>query len=169
MVHCTVCKFDSINKEPFGDVSVDIMQHNTLVGALNGFFSPQRLESESAYDCARCFTAVRAYRHSNLSRVSKILSVQLKRFGNNMEKISKHIQFDEYLTVPVGNEFKRARLLAVIVHSGERIDSGHYYAYTRINDNWFLNNDTHVTNVSCSQVANDQAYILMFHFLNHLT
>ncbi len=52
-------------------------------------------------------------------------------------------------------------LYAVIVQQGT-LDSGHYFAYVRQGNLWFLCNDANITHVSPQDVQSAEAYILFY-------
>eukprot|EP01034_Spumella_vulgaris_P025176 gene25176-31605_t len=54
------------------------------------------------------------------------------------------------------------RLCSVVVHSGRSPHSGHYVAYVRRNDSWFLVDDLHVRRVTLEEVQRQRAYILFY-------
>ena len=53
-------------------------------------------------------------------------------------------------------------LYGVIVHHGVCSDKGHYYAYVKHKDQWFLLDDTRVEMVSEQKVFDQQAYLLFY-------
>ncbi|KZZ97047.1 Ubiquitin carboxyl-terminal hydrolase family protein [Ascosphaera apis ARSEF 7405] len=53
-------------------------------------------------------------------------------------------------------------LSSAIVHTGTTVDSGHYYAYCRQGEQWFLFNDDKVLQVSIADVLNANAYLLFY-------
>ncbi len=44
------------------------------------------------------------------------------------------------------------KLYAVLVHEGEKAESGHYYAYIRLKDSWYKFNDEEVTTATQNEV-----------------
>lgn len=66
-------------------------------------------------------------------------------------------------------------LFSVIIHIGDKVQTGHYRAYTRKNeDNWYLCDDHHVQEIPENTLKNDLAkkdpqntpYILLYHRVN---
>lgn len=88
-----------------------------------------------------------------IASVGPVLMIQLKRFQFNFEtEINQKIldRFEYPDTLPLGillklPEVPAYRLYAVLVHSGERASSGHYYAYIKIQEKWYKFNDEKVT------------------------
>ena len=54
------------------------------------------------------------------------------------------------------------RLTGVIIHRGETIAYGHYYAYVLVDGKWFMANDTIVTEVCWETVRTEEAYLLFY-------
>lgn len=102
---------------------------------------------------------------------------QLKRFsyardGGGCRKLSHLVEFPDRLDMqPYVQEQEQGcytaealqyRLNAVIVHIGRTPDSGHYAAYVRHRNEWFLVNDDQVQAVSLAEVQSQAAYILLY-------
>ena len=102
---------------------------------------------------------------------------QLKRFsyardGGGCRKLSHLVEFPDRLDMqPYVQEQEQGcytaealqyRLSAVIVHIGRTPDSGHYAAYVRHRNEWFLVNDDQVQAVSLAEVQSQAAYILLY-------
>jgi ubiquitin carboxyl-terminal hydrolase 22/27/51 len=52
-------------------------------------------------------------------------------------------------------------LASAVVHRG-KLDAGHYYAYCRQGDQWFLFNDDQVTTATEADVLSADAYLLFY-------
>lgn len=92
-----------------------------------------------------------------------------------MQKVNRTVHFTETLDLTQflaqSKQKQQAeckyRLFAAIVHSGNKLSSGHYYAYVRAADgNWYEANDKCVTPVTLDQVLNDHPYVLFYQCLN---
>jgi ubiquitin C-terminal hydrolase len=53
-------------------------------------------------------------------------------------------------------------LYAVIVHYGPTVFGGHYICFVKVDDVWYLFDDTKVTEVSPSVVLSQNAYMLFY-------
>lgn len=53
-------------------------------------------------------------------------------------------------------------LYATIVHLGSGPSSGHYVAYAKASDRWFVLNDTYTSLTSAEEIARQHVYILFY-------
>uniref|UniRef100_A0A0E0RAZ9 USP domain-containing protein n=1 Tax=Oryza rufipogon TaxID=4529 RepID=A0A0E0RAZ9_ORYRU len=124
-----------------------------------------------------------------INKAPPVLTIQLKRFefvhDDGSGKIEEHVIFQETLDITkymdtryLDNEYKYC-LVAVIVHGGQKLDGGHYFAYVRASrtggqkressdtHSWFLANDEKVEEVLFENVLKCEAYILFYERVPH--
>lgn len=53
-------------------------------------------------------------------------------------------------------------LIAVAVHMGQSISSGHYIAYVKRNGSWYCCNDSNVSECSEKDAMSSNAYLLFY-------
>ncbi|KAJ5606460.1 hypothetical protein N7510_009241 [Penicillium lagena] len=149
----------------------------TLTGCLESFTAVEDLNADAAYHCEKCGnTPQRASKRLQVHKLPIILCMQLKRYEHisnsaNSEKMECHIDFPVSLnmypyTVKDKERVDTSRyiydLSTVVVHQGT-MDSGHYYAYTRLpGDKWVLMDDNKVSVASVSDVLRQDAYLLFY-------
>ncbi|KAI5310168.1 hypothetical protein KEM55_000955 [Ascosphaera atra] len=145
-------------------------QTRTLTGCLDSFTAQERL----TYSCSRCGgVPQQATKQLQIGRLPFILCMQLKRFERTpttTEKMQGKIDFPlslnmvAYTTRPHSHNSAQYMydLSSAIVHTGTTVDSGHYYAYCRQGEQWFLFNDDKVLQVSVADVLNANAYLLFY-------
>jgi hypothetical protein len=137
-----------IVEEVHADLSLPIAGHDTLAAAIDGYFTTGGGTSD-----------VPTFR---LLTFPRILQIQLMRFDSlpPYAKDAKDIAFDEQLVLR-GKHFTdesltvHYRLYAVVVHSGQTRQSGHYYSFVRpnINGQWWRFNDSDVSKTTFNQIT----------------
>jgi ubiquitin C-terminal hydrolase len=70
---------------------------------------------------------------------NQFVVLQLNRFNNGREKITTPVIPSQTIRLNEGSA--ELQLNNIIVHVGDTIKSGHYVAYFKCNDNWYLYND----------------------------
>ena len=103
-----------------------------------------------------------------IGEAPNVLSVYLKRFrgqGMGWEKAGHHVKFAEginlrlFMQEPTHAMYK---LCAVIVHDGQTLERGHYYAYVRRGTTWYMASDEKIRKVSVAEVKKAVAVMLFF-------
>lgn len=96
------------------------------------------------------------------------IAICLGRFDDQRRKVRKNIQLDE-IEIAVskengGKDEKTFVPTAFILHNGSSINGGHYTAYVKEANGWFLYDDSHKTPVTDDElkVAKQQAYIIKY-------
>ncbi|KAK3809127.1 MAG: hypothetical protein J3Q66DRAFT_66589 [Benniella sp.] len=186
-VHCNHCGTISSNKESFYDLSIPIPRAGVadLQAVADIFPSTEELSDANKYYCDHCQSLQDAKRCSMLERLPKYLLLSLNRFEYDTQR-SRRIKIDTPITLATsikmriqeGHEAKDYNLYAVVIHTGESANCGHYYAYAKDSEDpgteqdkipWLLYNDTSVTTSSFEAMqqtlARDRAdtpYMLFF-------
>ncbi|KAJ5779765.1 Peptidase C19 ubiquitin carboxyl-terminal hydrolase 2 [Penicillium paradoxum] len=189
-VMCHKCGQTTNTHDPMADLSLDVqLQHKkrklgrssssttgTLIGCLDSFTAAEDLHADAAYHCEKCGnTPQRASKRLQIRKLPVMLCMQLKRYehsSNSSEKMNGHIDFPLSVnmlpytvkkdSLPVDMSQYMYDLTAVIVHQGT-MDSGHYFAYTRLeNDTWVLMDDNRVTVAGVAEVLRQDAYLLFY-------
>lgn len=136
---CNVtCKHVIDKIDPIQDLQISIGEKSkTLIGLLNTYFSEEFLTD---YKCDKCTKTQGIKRQFSLpvKSLPKHLCIQLKR-GILNKKISTPIEIPlEFMLY--GTEYS---IKSFIVHEGNSLFSGHYYAYVKDSSGaWYCYNDT---------------------------
>lgn len=180
-VKCGSCGHESVTHQDFYDLPVTFSSKEmkktgsyTLKRAIKDFFSPERIRSDenSGYTCEKCKQRSNAIKQSRIEHAPEYLTVHMKRFkysGRSGQKVKEAmtypVQFDidEYTV----NEDRpvRYKLMAVIVHEGRSLSSGHYIAYCRQpnGETWAEYDDEMIRKVSEKTVlSQESAYMLVY-------
>ncbi|KAH0743084.1 hypothetical protein KY290_031077 [Solanum tuberosum] len=127
MLQCCNCCYLSVTHEPLIDLSLEIVDVDSVPEALESFTKIEKIE----FSCEICKTRGPFEKQLLIDRAPSVATLCLKRFKND--------GFD------VQEEEMKYDLYAVIVHSGFSISSGHYYSFIRCNPNeWYKFNDEQV-------------------------
>jgi ubiquitin C-terminal hydrolase len=138
-----------------------------------------RFEGENQYDCDTCKAKQDASWSVSLQRRPQSILISLRRTLWNVEKglhkDSRNVKFpieldcsglldlDKGRTSP-DEDFEGChyKLNSVVSHSGSSPFVGHYISWCRVDDKWFLFNDSSVTESNEADVLAAQAFILLY-------
>ncbi|TMX05020.1 hypothetical protein EJD97_003463 [Solanum chilense] len=169
MLRCFNCCHLSVTPEPLIDLSLEIVDVDSVPKALESFTKIENIEFSSE----KCKTQGPFEKQLLIDRAPSIATLCLKRFindGFDVQKVDKHVSFPLELDMFHYTNMKelvleemKYDLCAVIVHSGFSISSGHYYSFIRCNPNeWYKFDDEQVHWVHEDRVLEEQAYILFY-------
>lgn len=173
-VTCQTCRHASITRDRYMDISLDIYQDDVidLVGALEKFIETEILDEDNKVYCSKCKIKRVVSKGLRLATAPTILVCHLKRFAFDMyggtTRLGKYIKYPYQLEI--GEFMSRVNrgnpppyvLVGVLVHSGDRCDSGHYLAYVKSGNDWYKANDSIITNVDLKTVLSQNAYVLLY-------
>ncbi|KAI5181951.1 ubiquitin carboxyl-terminal hydrolase 22/27/51 [Nematocida sp. AWRm80] len=154
-ISCGTCQYKEESDEIFVSISMDL-QDNTIEQALDRHFQKESIQINKKCNCI----SPEYFKQVHLKTLPQVLCLHLKRYqlkNRTVTKIEKVLEYKEKLNL---NNVSYI-LSSIIVHSGE-IDSGHYMAYTRRNNQWYLTNDEELGRVSKVDILNKPAYILFY-------
>ena len=144
-----------------------------LVGKLSSleqmmldFFRSQPVEG---WKCGKCGSVDSGMENSCLYRTHPLMVLQLMRFDERSAKINVPVAFRGEMSVrpflhpsvveKVATDYD---LYGVVVHFGNHLSLGHYVAFVRDRDRWFLCDDRNITEVSPGVVFGQMAYLLFY-------
>ncbi|XP_061335909.1 ubiquitin carboxyl-terminal hydrolase 36-like [Pezoporus flaviventris] len=167
-VECLSCKRASDTYDPFLDLALEIWQAEDLCEALEQLVKPDLLGGKNCYLCAGCNSRVSATKRFSIHRAPNVLTLSLKRFTYDGEKITKAVPYPEFLNIrPYMSENEGDPVLyglyAVLVHSGYSCHAGHYYCYVKAsNGQWYKMNDSVVSHSNIQEALKQEAYLLFY-------
>uniref|UniRef100_A0A3Q3B725 Ubiquitin carboxyl-terminal hydrolase n=1 Tax=Kryptolebias marmoratus TaxID=37003 RepID=A0A3Q3B725_KRYMA len=187
-VNCLICGTESRKFDPFLDLSLDIPSQFrqkrskdqepgptcTLRDCLRSFTDLEELDETELYYCHKCKKRQKSTKKFWIQKLPKVLCLHLKRFHWTAFLRNK---VDTYVEFPLKDLDMRGYLLepenslpgsclydlvAVVVHHGSGVGSGHYTAYGSHEGRWYHFNDSTVTLTSEDTVRKAKAYILFY-------
>ncbi|EDL44064.1 ubiquitin carboxyl-terminal hydrolase 2, putative [Plasmodium vivax] len=167
---------------------VDLEERYGIDTCLKLFSEEEHLDENNTWYCGNCKLHVQAYKKLDLFRMPIILILHLKRFNNTNRwlrtKIDSYVYYphkeNEYLNMTpyiLEDGLKHMmqmdphysplyELIGVNCHTGG-LCGGHYFAYVKLNGQWYNFNDTFVTTIDESQVNTKNAYLLFYQLHTH--
>ncbi|CAH9101312.1 unnamed protein product [Cuscuta epithymum] len=172
-LQCFNCGHCSKTHEPLVDMSLEIRDVDSLPMALDSFTKIEKIEDPmTKFTCEKCKLQVLIEKQLLLDETPLVATFHLKRFKNDgfrVEKIDKHIMFPlELDLLPYVDRQKKPaeskyNLVAVLVHIGLSLHSGHYYCFIHASPNeWYMFDDSKVIQVQEDLVMSQAAYVLFY-------
>uniref|UniRef100_A0A4W6DGX5 Ubiquitin carboxyl-terminal hydrolase n=1 Tax=Lates calcarifer TaxID=8187 RepID=A0A4W6DGX5_LATCA len=187
-VNCLICGTESRKFDPFLDLSLDIPSQFrqkrskdqepgptcTLRDCLRSFTDLEELDETELYYCHKCKKRQKSTKKFWIQKLPRVLCLHLKRFHWTAFLRNK---VDTYVEFPLKSLDMRGYLLepenslpgsclydlvAVVVHHGSGVGSGHYTAYGSHDGRWYHFNDSTVTLTNEDTVRKAKAYILFY-------
>jgi hypothetical protein len=148
-IRCVNVPMESSREEEFSDIQLDVTGCADIYASLKKYVEKERLEGENQYDAGPQFGKQDAEKGSSFLKFPPVLTIQLKRFDfdlNRMCFVKVHDEYkfpavldlSEYVDKEEGNGGGDGGpdtylLHSVLVHRGD-VGGGHYYAYIRPNN-----------------------------------
>lgn len=149
-----------------------------LIDCVKTLRNTGRFTGVNKFDCETCKEKKDASWNVTLQRRPQSLLISFRRTLWTIEKgvhkdsrqVSFPLELDASEILDVGNEkspdhdFESCHynLTSVVSHSGSTPFVGHYIAYARNEDSWYLFNDSSVTSVQEAEVLEAEAFILLY-------
>ncbi|XP_056271657.1 ubiquitin carboxyl-terminal hydrolase 3 isoform X2 [Pseudoliparis swirei] len=187
-VNCLICGTESRKFDPFLDLSLDIPSQFrqkrskdqepgptcTLRDCLRSFTDLEELDETELYYCHKCKKRQKSTKKFWIQKLPKVLCLHLKRFHWTAflrNKVDTYVEFPQkgldmrhYLLEPENSlpDSCLYDLVAVVVHHGSGVGSGHYTAYGSHESQWYHFNDSTVSLTNEDIVRKAKAYILFY-------
>uniref|UniRef100_A0A8C9ZFI3 Ubiquitin carboxyl-terminal hydrolase n=1 Tax=Sander lucioperca TaxID=283035 RepID=A0A8C9ZFI3_SANLU len=187
-INCLICGTESRKFDPFLDLSLDIPSQFrqkrskdqepgptcTLRDCVRSFTDLEELDETELYYCHKCKKRQKSTKKFWIQKLPKVLCLHLKRFHWTAflrNKVDTYVEFPlkgmdmrGYLLEPDNSlpESCLYDLVAVVVHHGSGVGSGHYTAYGSHEGRWYHFNDSTVTLTNEDTVRKAKAYILFY-------
>ena len=141
-------------------------EFETIYDLLTDYTDMEVLDSDNTWKCDRCLKNVNPEKKIIFWNCSEYLIIQIKRYGNNLKKIDRHIEFPTSLKMNrfcmnYNEDNMTYKLCAMSVQSGS-LNGGHYYAICNTNEGWKVFNDSSVSDISESDMMKQKPYCLFY-------
>ncbi|XP_050299673.1 ubiquitin carboxyl-terminal hydrolase 22 [Anthonomus grandis grandis] len=181
-VVCQICNGVSTTTDPTMDFALDLGSVTeggrspcSLIDCLESFTKAEHLGREKIM-CENCGSKQESTKQLTIKTLPIVATFHLKRFSHSDAgiKISTAISFPEMIDMtPFMSKRKKEKpfpsdnrysLFAVVNHSGDSANEGHYIAFVRQHlDYWYKCNDEVLTPVKLKDVLSSEGYILFYH------
>lgn len=167
----TFCKNEECNNvvgrfESFFSLSLPITNEKTFDSSMKELSSCEKLDEKNKWLCDKCNTKTCADRKITLYCCSEFLIITYKRYnyvnGNitkNGSKIKSPLIFNAKDYFKDNTEDCFYELVGFVNHIGNAM-SGHYFCCRKINNNWYLFDDSRVHKIE--KFNTDDSYYLLY-------
>lgn len=161
---CMICGYVSKKNEPNTELIVNIpfgVQNVTLEQCIKSNFNSEHLKGDNCWNCPKCNKKVETLKSERLTIMPNILIVVLNRFKRTLRKDTTLINIPLDTLLLENKHYYQC--IGIISHLGSTRNHGHYIAYCRINNEWYLMNDNNVFKWNPNKrIISDDAYILVY-------
>ncbi len=173
---CKNCKYQSFSFQKFLDIPLLFNNTNNLSyfdyikieELIKNNFNNEEILFDFPCENPNCKKKTYHLKETKLCHLPKILILSLQRMRKLRNKINSKVYFDENLNLNnyidyeiCNNQNCQYQLFAIANHKGS-IDFGHYFAYIKINGNWFEFNDNNPVTTCYIENPSSNAYILFY-------
>ena len=162
----------SLIPEPFSTLSLPIPTSSekvTIFDCLDEYCKKERMEGDCAWFNEKTGEKQSVNKNLVFWSLPKILMIDLKRFTNNLRKITKliytpldDVNFSKYVKGYNGDSYVYD-LYAICNHTGG-IGGGHYFAHIKnANGKWYSFNDSNINELTNpNEIVTNKAYCLFY-------
>lgn len=165
---CTQCDYATVNFDPTMVLSLEIPEDaSTLSDCLDSYTKKITLDCDNSWKCDKCKQKVEPDKKIILWKSSDTLIILLKRYTKlikNNTFIEFPLQLDiSHYSLNYGSKGTLYRLSGISIQSGS-LGGGHYYAmcYNELDKKWRTYNDTHVSEITESELLQQKPYCLFY-------
>jgi ubiquitin carboxyl-terminal hydrolase 8 len=175
------CCYSSEKFDPFYSLTLTIQDNETkkifsnLEDCLNNYMETEILDEENQWYCEKCKKKSRAEKKTVIWKTASHIIFHFKRFmtvktvmGYMTMKDSHNVNFPFELDLSEYTEFetneKRTFHLCFVANHVGSLQSGHYFCYRKIENDWFCFNDKQVSKIEKERVVTPNAYYLIYQY-----
>ena len=165
-VTCNACFSTNVREDLCKILQLPVT--SSVQESVDSFLKAEDMHGSNRYFCNSCSSLQPALMEHEFSGIGSCLIIQLKRFvqlGDSVSKDIKSVKCNNQIKIPVVIDsdiisHKNFKLIASINHSGS-LERGHYTALINLSSSWFHCNDAAVIK-SNQTVPADLCYILFY-------
>ena len=122
-----------------------------------------------------CRNGTDAMQKALFTNAPPLLCLQLMRFGGGERKPHQSVEYKEELFYPLFEVIKgdvtsctdiKYQLIAVVVHKGASLSSGHYMSFVKRGGTWYSADDHNVVPTTTLAATSQQAYLVFYEKCN---
>jgi ubiquitin C-terminal hydrolase len=155
---CNSCNNEIQVPDRANVLSLPMSNYDSLLDLISAYQRPQ--ETTNTRHCSNCHHSSYFLVAPTISSFPQLLIINLGRFTERGEKISKYIPCPLVLTP--GSPHASYNLLGVVNHHGTRAQ-GHYTAVSKVENSWYHFNDKTVTEVNGEEIISEDTSILFYY------
>ena len=140
-------------------VEKNLQIESNLEDCFKLFLHSEKLEDPLT--CAYCQSRQLFSKKNNFDKFPPVLIISLKRFKFSSHYHNKITTFIKYPIENLQLKNEKFDLYGIIFHFGN-LNSGHYTASCKINNEWIYFNDSHYSKKNSEYILNRNAYILIY-------
>lgn len=158
---CLNCDFTSTKLEKFNSLSLGTK--NSVQNSFDFYFRDEEIPAQIF--CQNCQKQETTKKKIELEKKPQILVLQLKRYLNNENILSKDtsiVEINRILNVHTATSQKKFyRLFGAICHTG-KLNSGHYFSFVMRNNQWIKFDDEKVEICNFKDLSDSFPYIFFY-------
>lgn len=167
-ITCVKCNNVSHRYEEFNTINLNLnvsrSTENNLTDMFIKYLKPEiQNDSDNLYFCDNCKCNTVSIKNVSLWRLPPRLIIVLKRYSATDNKIISKISYpidDMKIKETMSGIVNNYSLYSTVNHYGNT-NTGHYIANVKINNNWYLIDDTHIEQTKLSN--NDPHVYILFY------
>ena len=167
LTQCPVCKHVSQSFDVFVALPF-VLNNNTLQAQIDA--DGCYVETIDGFHCDKCQNRADSRRECKISRLPKLLVVQVMRFGYGTSKDSSRITIEEHIDVSrisLSSQACKYTLVGMVCHSGSSQRGGHYYAVCKYTaKTWVVFDDTKSYSINLVAVRAEDPYLLFYELID---
>ncbi|EDO35056.1 predicted protein [Nematostella vectensis] len=118
---CKGCPHRYSREAPFIALNVDIRNHQSLHDSMEQFVKGDLLEGANAYHCEKCDKKVDTVKRMCISKLPRVMAIQLKRFDYDWERECA-VKFNDYFEFPREIDMEPYTELGLAKAEGKALD-----------------------------------------------
>ncbi|OIR57782.1 MAG: ubiquitin carboxyl-terminal hydrolase [Amphiamblys sp. WSBS2006] len=152
-IKCDNCCTVSKTKEPFLDLSLDVLENSSVFSCIAHKFGDEKMTEETSFFCAVCRSPQNATRTTRLGSIPSVLVLHLKRFQYTeagQTKLKACVVFPHHLR----QDGMLYTLSSLVVHCGPSAQTGHYVCAAKTDaGGWILIDDEKTEHIPEEELA----------------
>jgi len=169
IIVCSNCSNKSYSFEPFINITLDIIENNSIADLLISSMNEEYREKDD-WKCDKCNIKCSYIKTKKLWKMPKTLFITLNRFKDYNKKNLSQIYINDSLNFNSGsimsnNRSYKYELSGISLHYGS-LSGGHYTAICNVENEYYLYDDINVSKIRkeslTNPINNSSVYLLLY-------